>query len=41
MGIARAFQVSEEAGAFAGVAMALTALMSSIVFPLVLWVFVG
>jgi predicted murein hydrolase (TIGR00659 family) len=37
MGIARAFQVSEEAGAFAGVAMALTALMSSIVFPLVLW----
>jgi predicted murein hydrolase (TIGR00659 family) len=39
MGIARAFQVSEEAGAFAGVAMALTALASSIVFPLMLWVF--
>jgi len=39
MGIARAFQVSEEAGAFAGVAMALTALASSIVFPLLLWVF--
>jgi predicted murein hydrolase (TIGR00659 family) len=41
MGIARAFQVSEEAGAFAGVAMALTALMSSIIFPLMLWLFVG
>lgn len=39
MGIARAFQVSEEAGAFAGVAMALTALASSIVFPLMLWMF--
>ncbi len=39
MGIARAFQVSEEAGAFAGVAMALTALASSILFPLLLWVF--
>lgn len=39
MGIARAFQVSEEAGAFAGVAMALTALVSSILFPLLLWVF--
>ena len=39
MGIARAFQVSEEAGAFAGVAMALTALASSILFPLMLWVF--
>jgi predicted murein hydrolase (TIGR00659 family) len=39
MGIARAFQVSEEAGAFAGVAMALTALMSSILFPLLLWAF--
>lgn len=39
MGIARAFQVSEEAGAFAGVAMALTALASSIVFPVMLWVF--
>jgi len=41
MGIARAFQVSEEAGAFAGVAMALTALASSILFPLLLWVFTG
>lgn len=41
LGIARAFQVSEEAGAFAGVAMALTALMSSIVFPLMLWLFTG
>lgn len=39
MGIARAFQVSEEAGAFAGVAMALTALVSSILFPLLLWLF--
>ncbi|HEX4987027.1 MAG TPA: LrgB family protein [Burkholderiales bacterium] len=39
MGIARAFQVSEEAGAFAGVAMALTALASSILFPLLLWAF--
>lgn len=39
MGIARAFQVSEEAGAFAGVAMALTALVSSILFPLALWLF--
>lgn len=37
MGIARAFQVSEEAGAFAGVAM--TALASSILFPLLLWIF--
>ena len=41
MGIARAFQVSEEAGAFAGVAMALTALVSSILFPLLLWPFTG
>jgi len=41
MGIARAFQVSEEAGAFAGVAMTLTALASSIAFPLLLWVFSG
>ena len=39
MGIARAFQVSEEAGAFAGVAMAMTALASSILFPLLLWAF--
>jgi predicted murein hydrolase (TIGR00659 family) len=39
LGIARAFQVSEEAGAFAGVAMALTALVSSILFPLLLWMF--
>ena len=39
VGIARAFQVSEEAGAFARVAMALTALASSILFPLLLWVF--
>jgi predicted murein hydrolase (TIGR00659 family) len=38
IGIARAFQVSEEAGAFAGVGMALTALVSSIVFPLFLWI---
>jgi putative effector of murein hydrolase len=41
MGIARAFQVSEEAGAFAGVAMALTALVSSILFPLLIWFFIG
>jgi predicted murein hydrolase (TIGR00659 family) len=41
MGIARAFQVSEEAGAFAGVAMALTALVSSILFPLLIWLFAG
>ena len=39
MGTARAFQVSEEAGAFAGVAMALNALVSSILFPLALWLF--
>ena len=37
MGIASAFHVSEEAGAFAGVAM--TALASSILFPPLLWVF--
>ena len=39
MGTARAFQVSEEAGAFAGVAMALNALVSSILFPLAVWLF--
>ncbi|HWA13514.1 MAG TPA: LrgB family protein [Burkholderiales bacterium] len=41
LGIARAFQVSEEAGAFAGVAMAMTAFVSSIIFPLLLWFFAG
>jgi predicted murein hydrolase (TIGR00659 family) len=41
LGIARAFQVSEEAGAFAGVAMAMTAFVSSIIFPLMLWLLAG
>jgi putative effector of murein hydrolase len=35
IGTARAFQVSEEAGAFAGLAMGLCALFSSVALPLV------
>jgi predicted murein hydrolase (TIGR00659 family) len=38
IGTARAFQVSEEAGAFAGLAMGLNGLATSVLFPLLVWV---
>jgi len=37
IGTARAFQVSEEAGAFAGLAMGLNGLVTALLFPLALW----
>ena len=37
IGTARAFQVSEEAGAFSGPAMGLTGLATALLFPLMLW----
>lgn len=37
IGTARAFQVSEEAGAFAGLAFGLHGLFASVMFPLVFW----
>jgi predicted murein hydrolase (TIGR00659 family) len=37
IGTARAFQVSEEAGAFAGLAMGLTGLATAALFPVVVW----
>jgi predicted murein hydrolase (TIGR00659 family) len=37
IGTARAFQVSEEAGAFAGLAMGLTGLVTAALFPLLVW----
>jgi predicted murein hydrolase (TIGR00659 family) len=37
IGTARAFQVSEEAGAFAGLAMGLNGLATSVLFPLLVW----
>jgi predicted murein hydrolase (TIGR00659 family) len=39
IGTARAFQVSEEAGAFAGLAMGLNGLATAILFPLLVWLF--
>jgi len=37
IGTARAFQVSEQAGAFAGLGMGLNGLATAVLFPLVLW----
>jgi predicted murein hydrolase (TIGR00659 family) len=37
IGTARAFQVSEQAGAFAGLGMGLNGLATAILFPLILW----
>jgi len=37
IGTARAFQVSEEGGAFAGLAMGLNGLATSVLFPLLVW----
>jgi len=37
IGTARAFQVSEQAGAFAGLAMGLNGIATAVLFPLVLW----
>jgi predicted murein hydrolase (TIGR00659 family) len=37
IGTARAFQVSEEAGAFAGLAMGLNGLLTAALFPLLVW----
>jgi len=37
IGTARAFQVSEEAGAFAGLAMGLNGLATSVLFPALVW----
>lgn len=37
IGTARAFQVSEEAGAFSGLAMGLHGLAAAVLFPLMLW----
>jgi predicted murein hydrolase (TIGR00659 family) len=37
IGTARAFQVSEEAGAFAGLAMGLNGLATSVLFPSLVW----
>ena len=37
IGTARAFQVSEEAGAFAGLAMGLNGLATAVLFPLAVW----
>lgn len=37
IGTARAFQVSEEAGAFSGLAMGLNGLATALLFPLLVW----
>jgi predicted murein hydrolase (TIGR00659 family) len=37
IGTARAFQLSEEAGAFAGLGMGLNGLLTALLFPLALW----
>jgi hypothetical protein len=37
IGTARAFQESEEAGAFSGLAMGLNGLLTAVLFPLALW----
>ncbi len=39
IGTARAFQVSEEAGAFAGLAMGMNGLATALLFPLLIWLF--
>lgn len=39
IGTARAFQVSEEAGAFSGLAMGLNGLATALLFPLLYWAF--
>jgi putative effector of murein hydrolase len=39
IGTARAFQLSEEAGAFAGLAMGLNGLLTALLFPLFFWLF--
>jgi len=39
IGTARAFQVSEEAGAFSGLAMGLNGLATAMLFPLLIWLF--
>lgn len=39
LGTARAFQVNETAGAFAGIGMALNAVLTAILAPLVVWLF--
>jgi predicted murein hydrolase (TIGR00659 family) len=41
IGTARAFQLSEEAGAFAGLAMGLNGLATSLLLPLLLWLWGG
>jgi putative effector of murein hydrolase len=37
IGTARAFQESEEAGAFSGLAMGLSGLVTAVIFPLGVW----
>jgi putative effector of murein hydrolase len=37
IGTARAFQESEEAGAFSGLAMGLCGLVTAVIFPLGVW----
>ena len=37
IGTARAFQESEEAGAFSGLAMGLSGLVTAVLFPLGVW----
>jgi predicted murein hydrolase (TIGR00659 family) len=39
IGTARAFQVSEEAGAFAGLGMGLNGVATALLFPLLIWLF--
>jgi predicted murein hydrolase (TIGR00659 family) len=39
IGTARAFQLSEEAGAFSGLAMGLNGLATALLFPLLVWLF--
>jgi len=39
IGTARAFQISEEAGAFAGLGMGLNGLATALLFPLLIWLF--
>ena len=39
IGTARAFQVSEEAGAFSGLGMGLNGLATALLFPLLIWLF--
>jgi len=41
IGTARAFQVSEEAGAFSGLAMGLNGIATAVLFPLLVWLQAG